>query len=68
MSKYGKVEAASRKRKSILKNLQAHQKFVRMNNEYEEDDHHQNLEEHLQVEMDWGEEDQTTDSHGESIR
>ena len=71
MSKYGKVEAASRKRKAILKNLQAQNKYAKVDNDNydEESEHHSNPEELLQqVEVDWGEEEQTTDSYGtESI-
>ena len=35
MSKYGKVEAASRKRKAIMKNLQSENKFARLMNHNE---------------------------------
>ena len=35
MSKYGKIEAASRKRKAIMKNLQSQNKFARLMNHNE---------------------------------
>ena len=51
MSKYGKVEAASRKRKTILKNLQAQNKLAKMHSDYDVEEDSSNVGDHLQVEI-----------------
>ena len=62
MSRYGKIEVNSRKRKSLLDTTAGNNKKFRSNNEADIliEDHDQetsNIEDHLQVELDWGQDE-----------
>lgn len=59
MSRYGKIEVNSRKRKSMLNDATASKKFRDSNEDLVLEDHDEesNIEEHLQVELDWGQDE-----------
>ena len=60
MSRYGKIEVNSRKRKSLLNDTNSSTKKFRDNNEdlvLEDHDQESNIGEHLQVELDWGQDE-----------
>ena len=55
MSRYGKIEVNSRKRKSLLNNDNNGKKFRSEESLLEDDEN--TIEPHLQVELDWGQDD-----------